>query len=46
MKTEVPAIRRIIENDVQSDPTPAARQAVRMPYQADSVLFAGWGVKL
>lgn len=47
METVYRAIRRrIIESDAQADPTPADRQTIRMPYQADSVLFGGWGVKL
>ncbi len=38
--------RRIIDNDSLVDPTPAARQTVRIPYQPDTTLFGGWGVKL
>lgn len=38
--------QRIIENDSQVDTTPATRQRVRMPYQTNTVLFGGWGVKL
>lgn len=38
--------RRIIDNDWQTDVTPADRQPVRMPYQTDSSLFTGWGIKL
>lgn len=37
---------RIIENDSLADATPAARQRVRIPYQTDTALFGGWGVKL
>lgn len=37
---------RIISNDLVSDPTAAQLQRVRVPYQPDTVLFAGWGVKL
>lgn len=38
--------RRVIDSDLQADTTPAARQPVRIPYQPDTVLFGGWGVKL
>lgn len=38
--------RRIIDTDWQTDPTAAERQPVRMPYQSDTSLFGGWGVKL
>lgn len=38
--------RRIIDNDLLSDTTAAARQPVRIPYQPDTVLFSGWGIKL
>jgi hypothetical protein len=38
--------RRIIENDTHSDSTGATRQRVRMPYQPDTGLFGGWGIKL
>lgn len=38
--------RRIIDNDLLNDSTAAARQPVRIPYQPDTVLFSGWGVKL
>lgn len=38
--------RRIIDNDTQADPTAASRQPVRIPYQPDTVLFGGWGVKI
>ena len=38
--------RRVIDNDLQADTTPAARQPIRIPYQTDTVLFGGWGVKL
>lgn len=37
---------RIIENDSQSDSTGAARQRVRIPYQPDTILFGGWGIKM
>lgn len=47
MNTEVRTARRnIIESDTHSEPTPAARPTIRIPYQAESVLFGGWGVKL
>lgn len=38
--------KRIIENDTHTDTTPATRTCVRIPYQTDSVLFGGWGIKL
>ena len=38
--------RRIIDNDILRDTTAAATQPVRMPYQPDTVLFSGWGIKL
>jgi hypothetical protein len=38
--------RRIIETDSLTEDTSAARQRVRIPYQSDTVLFGGWGVKL
>jgi hypothetical protein len=38
--------RRIIDNDAQRDTTSADRQCVRIPYQPDTILFGGWGVKL
>jgi hypothetical protein len=38
--------RRIIETDSLVEETPAGRQRVRIPYQSDSALFGGWGVKL
>lgn len=37
---------RIIETDSQSDTTAAARQRVRIPYQPDTILFGGWGIKM
>ncbi len=40
------AAHRIIPNDTLTDTTPAARQPIRIPYQTDTVLFGGWGVKL
>lgn len=40
------SVRRIIDNDMTSDETRGARQPVRMPYQPNTVLFGGWGVKL
>lgn len=47
MKTETRyPDRRIIDNDAVSDTTSADRQPVRIPYQPDTVLFGGWGVKL
>jgi hypothetical protein len=39
-------VRRTIDNDTTTDETRATRQPVRMPYQPDTVLFGGWGVKL
>lgn len=38
--------QRTIDNDSQADTTPATRQRVRIPYQTNTVLFGGWGVKL
>ena len=38
--------RRMIETDSLTEETPAARQRVRIPYQPDTALFGGWGVKL
>jgi hypothetical protein len=38
--------RRIIENDTQREVTGAQRHCVRLPYQPDTLLFGGWGVKL
>jgi hypothetical protein len=38
--------RRLIDNDSLVDDTPAACQPVRVPYQPDTVLFGGWGIKL
>ena len=47
MKSEVrDSERRIIDNDHLSDTTAADRQPVRIPYQPDTVLFSGWGIKL
>jgi hypothetical protein len=37
--------RRIIDNDSLFEDTDAARQPVRLPYQPDTVLFGGWGVR-
>jgi hypothetical protein len=38
--------RRIIESDSVTEPAPSTRQRVRIPYQPDTGLFGGWGVKL
>jgi len=37
--------RRIIDNDTLFEDTDVARQPVRLPYQTDTVLFGGWGVR-
>jgi hypothetical protein len=37
--------RRIINGDLP-DVTAAERQPVRMPYQPETLLFGGWGIKL
>ncbi|HZZ64016.1 MAG TPA: hypothetical protein VFE17_00830 [Candidatus Baltobacteraceae bacterium] len=37
---------RIISSDLVSEPTAAQVQHVRIPYQPNTVLFAGWGIKL
>jgi hypothetical protein len=46
MSPEERSTRRIIDNDSIIDPAPSTRQRVRIPYQADTALFGGWGVKL
>jgi hypothetical protein len=38
--------RRVIDTDHPSDTTSAERLCVRVPYQADTMLFGGWGVRL
>lgn len=39
-------VRTTIDNDTYRDETRATRQPVRMPYQPDTALFGGWGIKL
>lgn len=39
-------VRRTIDNDTATDDTSATRSPVRMPYQPNTALFGGWGVKL
>lgn len=40
------SVRTTIDNDNRTDDTSATRQCVRIPYQPDTILFGGWGVKL